>query len=292
MKYLPKFDYIVSGNLEELCKLLQCYGDDARILAGGTDLLLNLKKGDSVPKIVVDISRIPELSTLRDEGSHIFIGATATHTDLAESKLIRGEVPFLSEAAESVGSVQIRNAGTIGGNIVNASPAADTIPPLLALDAEALIVSYKGERQIPLANLFSGPYKTILSPHEFLAGVRFAKLTSGAGSYFLKLGRRRALSISRISIAVVLVFRKDERIEDVRICPGAVMPLPSRMVRAEQTLIGFYPHPDLFEEAGKRVAREIVEVTGRRPSTPYKEPVIKNLVQRALAIAAARCTKK
>lgn len=289
MKYLPKFEYILPSNLEELCKFLQYQGDDAHILAGGTDLLLNLEKGDRVPKFVVDISRIPKLLTLRDEGSHICIGATVTHTDLAESKLIREEVPFLSEAAESVGSVQIRNTGTIGGNIVNASPAADTIPPLIALDAEALIISHEGERHISLSSLFSGPYKTILSPHEFLAGVRFAKLPSGAGTYFLKLGRRRALSISRISIAVVMVFRRDGCIEDARICPGAVMPVPSRMVRAEQTLIGFYPHPDLFEEAGKRVAQEIVEITGRRPSTAYKEPVVKNLVQRALATASKRC---
>jgi CO/xanthine dehydrogenase FAD-binding subunit len=289
VKYLPRFEYVVPKSVEELSEFLHQYGHETRILAGGTDLLLNLDTADGVPKYLLDITRINELSAIRDEGHHIFVGSTTTHTDLAESKLIRGEALFLSEAAESVGSVQIRNTGTIGGNIVNASPAADTIPPLIALDAKAIVVGRVGEPQVPLSNLFSGPYKTALLHPEFLGGVRFAKLPSGAGTCFLKLGRRGALSISRISIAVALVLGTDERIQDIRICPGAVMPVHSRMVRSEQELMGRYPSSDLFEKAGERVAQEALDIAGKRPSTPYKGPVLKNLVQRALSIAAERC---
>ena len=292
MKYLPQFEYVVPGTLGELCKFLHEHRDRSRILAGGTDLLLELERSETAPGFVVDITRIAELSGLRDEGSHLFIGATTTHTNLGENRRVRQEALFLSEAAGSIGAVQIRNAGTIGGNIVNASPAADTIPPLIALDAQALVVNHKGENQLPLASLFSAPYKTALSRQEVLVGVRFAKLPPGAGTSFVKLGRRRAMSISRISVAVALVLGMDQRVTDTRICPGAVMPVPSRIVPAERGLIGGLPGPDLFEEAGERVAREILRVTGKRPSTPYKEPVIKNLVQRALAIAAERCVSK
>jgi CO/xanthine dehydrogenase FAD-binding subunit len=292
MKYLPRFDYIVPGSLQEFHEFFENHSEDARILAGGTDLLLSLKKGEDRPAFVVDITRIAELSPLSDEGDAIFIGAATTHTDVAESHLVRGEALFLSEAAKSVGSPQIRNTGTIGGNIVNASPAADTLPPLIALEAEALILGREGQRRVPLAHLFSGPYRTVLSSQELLSGVRFRKLPSGAGTCFLKIGRRRALSISRISIAVAVVLGPGGRIQDARICPGAVMPVPSRILPAEQILLGHDPSPDLLAKAGERVAQEIVAVTGRRPSTPYKEPVVKNLVQRALAIAAERCSIK
>jgi CO/xanthine dehydrogenase FAD-binding subunit len=290
MKYLPKFDYVAPGSMEELCKFFQNHGDDARILAGGTDLLLSLEKNEDTPGFVVDITRIAELSRLSDEGDSVFIGATATHTDLAESGLVRREALFLSEAAGSVGSAQIRNTGTLGGNIANASPAADTLPPLIALDAEVFIVGRNGQRRLPLIHLFAGPYRTVLPPHELLSGVRFPKLPSGAGTCFLKLGRRRALSISRISIAVALVLGSSGRIQDARICPGAVMPVPSRIVPAEQGLLGHFPSPDLFEKAGEKVAQNMVAVAGRRTSSPYKEPVVKTLVQRALAIAAERCS--
>jgi CO/xanthine dehydrogenase FAD-binding subunit len=291
MKYLPPFNYVVPRSVEELHRFMEDHGEKSRILAGGTDLLLSLEEDRDPPAFVVDITRIAELSRLSDEGDSIFIGAAATHTAVAENELVRREAFFLSEAAGSVGSAQIRNTGTIGGNIVNASPAADTLPPLVALDAEALILGREGQRRTPLVRLFAGPYKTVLPQQEILCGVRFQKLPSGTGTCFLKLGRRRALSISRISVAAALVLGRDGRIREARICPGAVMPVPSRILPAEESLLGRCPGRELFAEAGERAAREIAGITGRRPSTPYKEPVVKNLVQRALTIAAERCLK-
>jgi CO/xanthine dehydrogenase FAD-binding subunit len=277
--------------VNELCKFLLHHADETRILAGGTDLLISLKKGEITPKYVVDITRIKELSTIRDEQNRISIGATATHTEVSESALVLKEVPFLAEAAVSIGSAQIRNSGTIGGNIINASPAGDTIPPLVALDATLRIMSHKGERYTLLTEIFPGPYKTTLSSDEFLADITFTKLPPRAGTFFLKLGRRRALAISRVSIAVVLVAGEDGRIQEARICPGAVLPAASRIVKAEEALLGAYPGAEVFQEAGRIVAGEMMARSGRRSSTPYKELVVKNLVQRALSIAAGRCRK-
>jgi CO/xanthine dehydrogenase FAD-binding subunit len=173
MKYLPKFEYIVPESTAELCQFLKDHGEDSRILAGGTDLLLNLENEEHLPRFAVDITRIAELSNLRSEGDSIFIGATATHSDVAESEMIKKEVPFLSEAAGSVGSVQIRNKGTIGGNIANASPAADTVPPLIALEAEAHILSQKGESLVPLRNVILGLTKIIFRPTKSLPVLGF-----------------------------------------------------------------------------------------------------------------------
>lgn len=291
MKYLPRFEYIVPNTVAELCTFLDQHGDEARILAGGTDLLIGLKKGELAPRYLVDITRIDELRIIRENHLHISIGATATHTQLAESELIRREIPFLAEAAASIGSVQIRNSGTVGGNVANASPAGDTIPPLAALNATVRVLSREGERHILLSQLFSGPYQTTLSSKEVLAGVMIEKLPPRAGTCFLKLGRRRALTISRISIAVALVLRGDGRIEEARICPGAVTPAPCRIGGAEKVVIGSYPGVELFEKAGRAVAEEMVRISGRRSSTAYKEPVVNNLVQRALSIAVERCEK-
>jgi xanthine dehydrogenase FAD-binding subunit len=289
MKFLPPFEYLVPESLREACSLLGRYGSEACVLAGGTDLLINLKRGEMVRRYVLDVGRIGEMSGIRDEGSHIFIGATTTHTMVAESELIRRESPLLSEAASSVGSVQIRNSGTIGGNIINGSPAADTLPPLIALSAEALVASSTGERSAPVQGLLLGPYRTGLAGDELLVGVRFAKPPHGSGTSFLKLGRRRALSVSRMTVAAVLVLDREGVIEKARICPGAVMPIPSRAVRAEEGLLGLCPGPEVFRKAGEEVAEEMVRVTGIRPSTPYKEPVLMGLVQRALTAAAGRC---
>jgi CO/xanthine dehydrogenase FAD-binding subunit len=292
MNYLPKFEYIVPESADDLRLFLQEHGEESRILAGGTDLLINLPTANPAPRYLVDITRISALSSMRDEeGGQIFIGATTTHTALSENVLIGKEVLFLSEAAASVGSVQIRNAGTVGGNLVNGSPAADTIPPLVALDATALIVSYRSEKCVPVSAFTSGPYQTKLLREEFVAGIAFPKLPPGAGTCFLKLGRRQALSISRISIAVALVLGNDERIEEARICPGAVMPVPARMSEAEGHLIGRAPGPDVFSEASEKVSHEAVKISGMRPSTPYKEPVLQNLTKQALAIAAERCAE-
>ncbi len=292
MKYLPPFEYLVPETISELSSLLTRYGKEARILAGGTDFLIGLKRGECLPRYVLDISQIPDISELRDQGNRVFVGARVTHTRISESSLIREEAPLLAASASSVGSVQIRNSGTIGGNIVNASPAGDTVPALMALDAEAHIVNSAGERFVPLQALYAGPYRTALAPDEFLFGIRFPKLPAGTGTCFLKLGRRRALSVSRITVGVVLRLDGKGLIREARICPGAMTPVPCRVGRAEEGLLGSVPGAALFQKAGQQVARAVLGMTGPRPSTPYKEPVLIHLVERALAAAAENARRE
>lgn len=291
MKYLPEFAYIVPKTIDELICFLKDYGSEACILAGGTDLLINLKSASMIPSYVVDITRIKELNGVQAEDGIIIIGALATHSAVVENLLIRQGASFLAEAALTVGSTQIRNVGTVGGNIANASPAADIVPPLIALDTQVRLVSFKGERILSLHEIYAGPYRTIIAPEEFIADVRFKRLTHGTGSCFLKLARRNALAISRLSVAVALELGMEGKIKKARISPGSVLPMPLRIKKAEEILCEAYPGEQLFREAGATVGKEMIRVSGRRSSTPYKEPVISNMVRRALIMALNRCRK-
>ena len=289
MYLLPTFKYLAPSSLEGFLKLLDKNGKDFKVLAGGTDLIINLKKEEIQPKYVIDITKIPDLKLLRDAGNKIIIGSTVTYSDLLESPLISKEAPFLIEAAVTVGAVQIRNSVTLGGNIANASPAADMIPPLIALGAKVKIINPKQEREIPLEELFLGPYKTKLSPVDLITEISFSKIPPRTGTCFLKVGRRNALAISRLSVAVTLTLNSQGKIESASIVPGAVTPVPIRIRKAEDLLCGNTPGKELFEQAGKIVSEEVVGITGPRYSTVYKEPVLFNLVKRSLILAAERC---
>ncbi len=170
---------------------------------------------------------------------------------------------------------------------MNAAACADTVPPLIALDALATLVSTTTHRTVPLADLFEAPYRTRARRGELLTAVTFAPLPAGSGSAFLKLGRRNALSIARLSVAAVLILDGQGMISGARIVPGAAVPVWRRFSGAEELLLGRKPTPALFTAAGKSAAAEMVAVTGRRWSTEYKEPVLSVLVRRALEAAAS-----
>jgi CO/xanthine dehydrogenase FAD-binding subunit len=283
---MNRFDYIACSSIAEACDVLQ--NDGAQVIAGGTDLLITLRRPDGrSPALVVDITRIGELREIASKGGIVSVGALATHSEVARSGLLRSASPLLVAASSHVGSPQIRNRGTIGGNIMNAAACADTVPPLIALGALAMLVSATARRTVPLADLFEAPYRTRARTGELLTAVRFDPLPAGSGSAFLKLGRRNALSIARLSVAVVLVLDSQGVISEARIVPGAAVPVWRRFSGAEEILLGRKPMPALFTEAGKTAAAEMVAVTGRRWSTEYKEPVLAILVRRALETAAS-----
>ncbi|MEL7566921.1 MAG: xanthine dehydrogenase family protein subunit M [Dehalobacterium sp.] len=286
---MPEFDYYVPITLTDLLSIMGTKGPQAKVLAGGTDLLINLKKGHISPKYVVDISQIPELKYIKDCHDYISIGTVTTINEVVCSEIINKEAAFLSEAAGLVGAQQIRNSATIGGNLVNASPAADTVSPLAAMDAMVKILSNKGERWEYLEDFLVGPYQTRLKQDELVTELKFKKLPEGTGTNFIKLGRRKALTISVVSIAVALSLDENGCIKTARIAPGAVLPYPMRIRKAEECLIGAKPEENIFEAAGKVLADEMIRISGRRLSTDYKKPVVKNLVQRALLKAAGRC---
>jgi CO/xanthine dehydrogenase FAD-binding subunit len=283
------FDFIKPGSLEEALEFLAARGEQTEVIAGGTDLLVELRKipaGGKGPKWVLDISTLSELRGIREEGGTIVVGAGTTHREVQTSGVIREGAPLLAAASATVGAAQHRNIATIGGNVMNASPAADTVPALIALEAEAVLRSRGGERVEKLAGIFVKPYQTNALPGEILTAVRFPRLPPGAKSGFVKLGRRNALAISRMNAAVVL-FLEGGVIREARIAPGSATPMPERFASAEKVLLGKQPSEELFRAAGAAVAAEMVERSGRRWSTPYKEPVIAALTARALREALA-----
>ena len=275
--------YIAAKTVLEACDLLAERGENARVLAGGTDLLIEWRRASKkTPKVVLDISRVAELGGIAESDGSLTIGPLATHADLQRSELVAKFAPLLATAASAIGSPQIRARGTVGGNIMNAAACADTVPPLVALGAIVTLKSKGGARELALADLFLKPYQTQARPDELLTGIRFPKLPADARSAFIKLGRRNALAISRMSVAAVLQVGGDGRVTQARIVPGAAFPTWKRVPEAEQMLVGEKPAQNLFAAAGQKVSEEMIKATGRRWSTEYKEPVIAVLVRRAL----------
>jgi CO/xanthine dehydrogenase FAD-binding subunit len=281
------FEYTAPRTTEEACALLARHGSDATILAGGTDLLVEFRRPtDRAAGLVVDISRVAELGGIAESSGTIVIKPLVTHAQMQHSTLLRTSAALLASAAGTIGSPQIRNRGTVGGNIMNAATCADTVPPLVALGAHVTLRSAAGERVLPLADLFVKPYQTQAAPGEILSEIRFPALPADARSAFLKLGRRNALSISRLSVAAVLRTGRDGRIIEARIVPGAAFPTWQRLTAAEEILVGERPSKALFTAAGSRASHDMIRQTGRRWSTEYKEPVLAVLVRRALEACA------
>ena len=280
---MKPFEYIAVHTIAEACDALAAHGAETRLLAGGTDLLIELRRGSKkAPRVVLDISGVAEMAGIAESGGHIALGPLTTHAELARSELLREFAPLLGEAAAAIGSPQIRARGTVGGNIMNAAACADTVPPLIALGATVTLQSKAGRRELALADLFVKPYQTRANADELLTAVRFPKPGPGARSAFIKLGRRNALAISRLSVAAMLELGKDGRITEARIVPGAAFPTWQRVTEAERLLLGEMPGEPLFASAGRKVSEEMIKATGRRWSTEYKEPVIAVLVSRAL----------
>ena len=278
---IPPFDYKVPNTIEEACDLLWKAEGRAKIIAGGTDLVIGLRNRDQSPRSIIDIARIGELRKIEERNGTVSIGAAVTHSEIASSPFVKKYGSVLSDAASKIGSPQIRNLGTIGGNIINASPAADTIPPLMVLNAVGRVVSREGERQIPLDQLFKGPYKTSLKPQELLTQITFRKLSSDMKSSFIRLARRDAMAIARMSVAIILRIEKN-RIEDVRIAVGSVTPTPQRMSEAEAFLKGKSPDEESLQKASLKVSEVMIRQSGIRPSTSYKKPVVEALFMRGM----------
>ena len=243
--------------------------------------MIGLRNGGQSPQSIIDITRIEELRKIEEKNGTVSIGAAVTHSEIAASSLVKKYGKVLSDAATEIGSPQIRNIGTIGGNIINASPAADTIPPLVVLNAMGRIMSKEGGKQVPIYQLFKGPYKTNLKPHELLVQITFQKLSSNMKSSFIRLARRDAMAIARMSVAIILRIEKN-RIKDVRIAVGSVTPTPQRMSEAEAFLKGKSPDEESLQKASLKVSDTMIRQSGIRPSTSYKKPVVEALFMRAM----------
>ncbi len=257
----------------------------ARAVAGGTDLMIALararREGDELPATLVELSRVAELERLEPQGRPPLVGAGVTFRRLAQDPELRRRYPILSQAAATVGSVQVRSTATIGGNVANASPAADGVSALVALEARAVVAGPAGIRRPLVSELITGPYTTSLEPGELITGFELDELEPATGQVFAKVGRRRAVAVSRLNLAVVL----DAELADPRLVLGSCFPTPRRLGRAEELLTGGDPGPGLWQAAGRAAAAAFAEASGGRASAVYKVPAIKRVAARALADA-------
>jgi carbon-monoxide dehydrogenase medium subunit len=258
------------------------FAAESRFLAGGTDLIIQMRRGKVVPGHVLSLHRVPGLDGIEVDGN-ITLGALVTHRSLERSPYFQGALRALREGAEVVGGHQIRNVGTVGGNIANASPAADVVPVLLTLDATVTCLGPDGERTMPLAEFLLGPGRTARRPEELLTRIRFAALAPNSATAFLKAGRRRAMEISVVCVAVRLTLDPSrERCLEARIALGAVGPTTLRARAAERALEGQVLAPEVLGRAGQLAARECQPISDVRASARYRRLLVETLVPRAL----------
>ena len=285
--YLPRFEYIEPRSIPEICSLLYRYGDEAKILAGGTDLLVRMKEKEIRPRYLIDLKAIPGLNFIRYvEGNGITIGALTCLSDLEESPLIQEKAKILTRAAPTIGAIQTRNKATLGGNLCNASPAADMAPALLALEARVKLIGLEGERIIPLEDFFLGPGETCLNPGEILAEIIIPGKMLGKTGVYLKHSTRRALDLAIVSTAVVMETGSDRAyIQDIKIALGAIAPTPLRLKSVEEMLRQELPEEPLLEQAAQKAATEVSPITDLRASAEYRREMVRVLLKRGIKSA-------
>ena len=244
--------------------------------------MIEIRKGGLRSDYVMDVSRLEEIRAVFRSDETLMVGAAATYTEIMENREVQQHAPVLALAASQVGSRQIRNAGTLGGNVANASPAADSVPALLVHNARVNIQSAFGQRVERLEDVVTGPYGTNLGAGELIVGFILEPLPDYR-SGFQRIARRRALSIARINAAAAARLDSDGKVGDVRLSLGSVTPRPCRMTPAEDHLLGKIPDNATIREAAAMVSREMVRLSGIRSSTEYKRPAVEGLVVKTLS---------
>ncbi len=288
---LPRFEYHAPSNLKQALELLSRYGRDAKPLAGGTDLLIAMKERRVEVKHLINIKNIEELNGIEERGNGIQIGAATKHRTIEKSELLREKLPLLCEAVRHIGSIQVRNMATVGGNLCNANPCADSATALLALDAQASIMSSSMARTVPLEKFFLGTNKTVLGPDEILVEVLVPRLEKGTGTSFLKIGWTK-FDIATVNLAVVLKMKR-ESVEHCRVALGACTPIPVRAYKVEGFMEGKELTERTLEEAGSIIREEIQpRERWRRAPPEYRKATADALLKDALRIARERIKKR
>lgn len=287
---MQEFDYLQPKTLDELSAVL---GETCgRIVAGGTDVIPRMRHNLFSADTLVDVSRLDELDFIAERGDEVVIGALTTHNTLMKSALVQAVNPALTAAAASVGCNQTRQRGTLGGNIANASPAADTVPPLMVFDAQVHLRRNDVQRVFPLTEFFVGPGKTKLEPGEFIQSISFQKLSAAWGAAFQKMGKRNGMAIAVVSAAAAVVLDETGAVSDVRIALGSVAPTVVRSPRAEAKLWGQVPGQTLIHEAALETAQDISPITDIRSTSEYRQHAAAVLTERALQQAIAQARRK
>ena len=285
---IKPFKYFQPSSLTELLTLLEKFGGEGKIIAGGTELVVQLKTREVPPlKYIFDIENISELDYIRDEGETLRIGPIVKHRTLKASPVIREKAFILAEAVHSLATPQIRNMGTIGGNLCSASPAADTAPPLMALGAKLKIQNTKGERIVSIEDFFASVKRTALEKSELLTEIIVPIEPNGYGGAFMKVGRRLGHDISLANVAVMVRLKKD-LVDDVRIALGSVAPTPVRAIKTEAFLKGKEYTEKNIRRASEIASTEIRPISDIRASAEYRRDVVKSLIEMSIQRAAER----
>jgi CO/xanthine dehydrogenase FAD-binding subunit len=279
---LPRFDYIVPKTLEEALKFLNERKGSVKLLAGGTDLVPQLKKRElKTPEYVIDLKGIPGLDSISYDAEGLYIGPLATISSIAQSPAVQEHYPVLVQAALGMASPQVRNRGTFAGNICNAVPSADSAPSLLALNATVTIRSFTGERTIPIDQFFTGPRKTMLEADEMLVGITVPKPLPASRGVYLKLSPRHSMDLAIVGVAAVGIVENGV-CKDIRIALGAVAPTPIRAPMSEAILRGKPITSALINEAAKNAITQCSPIDDHRASQEYRCDMVYVLTKRAL----------
>jgi carbon-monoxide dehydrogenase medium subunit len=289
MKRPEALDIFQPTSLREASAIVKEKGPGGRFLAGGTDLVIAVKEKGLSPSYVVDLKRISGLSGIREEADgSLTIGALTTMREVETSPIVRKRYPFLAQSAAEVGSVQIQNRATIGGNMANATPSADVAPALLALEAKAKIAGLNGERVVELEKFFRGPGQTVMNPEEILTEIMIPLSHPSLRGEYIKFSPREMMDLAYVGVAVALVLNGNQRLCDqARIALGAVSPTPMRARRAESLLEGQILTEELAERAGTEASRECKPISDVRSSADYRREMVRVNTKRALLNAVA-----
>jgi xanthine dehydrogenase iron-sulfur cluster and FAD-binding subunit A len=279
--------YYSVSTIEEALSLLDEHRERARIIAGGTDILIELEQGNR-PDVdaLIDITRVADLDEIRLHGGNITLGALVNHNHIVASDLIQERALPLAQASWLVGAPQIRNRATVAGNLITASPANDTITPLMALGAEVTLSSVDGERTIPLASFYTGLRQTVMRPNEMLTAISFPAMSNQERGMFIKLGLRRAQAISVVNTAVLVRLAENDRIESATITLGSVAPTIIHAPVAEKFLQGKTLDDETIREAARLAGNTPSPIDDVRSTAQYRQEMVKVLVARALRAIA------
>ena len=287
MKRTEPFDFYQPATLAEASRLLKENGPGGRFLAGGTDLVIAMKEKGLLPKYIVDLKRVPGLSGIRENNDGtITIGALTTMYAIETSPVITKKYPFLAQSAAEVGSIQIRNRATIGGNMANATPSADAAPSLIALDATAKIASADAERTVALEEFFRGPGQNIMNADEILTEITIPKTGAQWVGEYIKFSPRDMMDLAYIGVAVAYNLGSDKKCQGVRIVLGAVAPTPIRAKNSEALLEGKVLTEELATKVGDEAAKESKPISDVRSSADYRRAMVGVMTKRAILNAA------
>ena len=284
LRRLPQIEVLFPKTLSEALSLLKKHNGVARVIAGGTDLLPKMKRRELTPKYLIDLKGITDLNLIKyDRKIGLRIGAATTLNEVRESSVVRKNCPILGEAVSQMASTQIRNTGTIGGNLCNAVPSADTAPPLIVLGARLRVVGPKKERTVLVEDFFKGPNETVLRPLELVAEVQIPPARRNEFGAYLKHTLRGEMDLAIVGVAAYVSLDSKRRIcKDVKIAMGAVASIPMRAKKAEETLRGKELDDDLIENAAQLASKESEPIDDIRSSAEYRREMVRVLTRRAI----------